>query len=251
MCDPCGLVALPSVRNRREIWRVGLCQNSIHRNEPEQRVVAPFTERDDSAEGHVPAHVDRGTCQLVRARVAVQNACNASRRRLDEHRSRVVLRVARVNDDRQRRLPCQPQLLGKCAALLGTGRVVVVIVEATLADRDGSLIGELTERRDVASRVEPDRVVRMDSRRKPYDSPMGGRDVPRCASGAEDIPGAAAGADADNRFGSTFLRPPDYVAAVAVERRVGEVRVAVNVPFDVAVFLGHFLSIQSSTGLAM
>ena len=78
-----------------------------------------------------------------------------------------------------------------------------------------------------------------------------GGDSLGCASGAEDIPGAAPRADADDRSGSRFLRVLNYVAAVAVERRVCEVRVAVDVPFEIPVFLGHFLSIQRSVGPAM
>lgn len=78
-----------------------------------------------------------------------------------------------------------------------------------------------------------------------------GGDSLGCASGAEDIPGAAAGADADYRFGPIRSCAIDYVAAVAVERLVGEVRVAVDVPFEIPIFLGHFLSIHRSVGPAM
>ena len=77
------------------------------------------------------------------------------------------------------------------------------------------------------------------------------RDSCRCTSGAEDIEGAAAGTDAHNGFGSAIPCASYYLAAVTVERRVCEVRVAVDEPFDTPSFRGHFLSIQSSTGLAM
>ena len=73
----------------------------------------------------------------------------------------------------------------------------------------------------------------------------------RCASGAEDIPGAASRADADYRFGSAFLRALNYRVAVAGERLVGEVCVAVDEPLDIPIFLGHFLSIQRRVGPAM
>ena len=70
-------------------------------------------------------------------------------------------------------------------------------------------------------------------------------------SGAEDIPGAASRSDADDCFGPAIAGPGDYIAAVAVERFVCEVRVGVDEPRATLVFLGHFLSIQRRVGPAM
>ena len=92
--------------------------------------------------------------------------------------------------------------------------------------------------------------MRMNSRRVKNESGMPGGDGCRCTSGAKDIPGAASRADADYCLGSIVLCSCDYRAAVAVERRVGEVRVAVDVPREIPIFLGHFLSIQRSVGPA-
>ena len=114
-------------------------------------------------------------------------------------------------------------------------------VEATLPYRDCTSGNVFADALDVARGIEPLRVVRMDSRGVPDESWIGAGHFPRCASGAEDIPGAAAGADADDRFGSTFTRPPDYIAAVAVERFVCEVRVAVDERCATDDFFGHFL----------
>jgi hypothetical protein len=75
----------------------------------------------------------------------------------------------------------------------------------------------------------------------------GGR-ITRCA---DDIVGATPRSDADYRAGARVARPLDYLAAVAGERRVGEVRVAVDEGWNADVLRGHFRSIQSSTGAAM
>ena len=91
----------------------------------------------------------------------------------------------------------------------------------------------------------------MHSRGEPDKAGIFVRDHHRCTSGAEDIPGAASGADADDRRGSRVPCASDYLAAVAGERFVAEVRVAVDVPLEAPSLRGHFLSIQSSTGLAM
>jgi hypothetical protein len=93
--------------------------------------------------------------------------------------------------------------------------------------------------------------MRMYSRSKPHESLIFARHIPGHASGAEDILGAAARADTDYRCGSGIPCASDYLAAVACERFVAEVRVAVDEPFDTPSLRGHFLSIQSSTGLAM
>ena len=126
-----------------------------------------------------------------------------------------------------------------------------MVVEPAFSDGHCPALRMLTQQLDVTTRIESNRVVWMDAGRIPYISLVLARDDGRRASGAEDIPGAAPRADADDRSGSRFLRALNYVAAVAVERRVCEVRVAVDVPFEIPVFLGHFLSIQRSVGPAM
>jgi hypothetical protein len=100
-------------------------------------------------------------------------------------------------------------------------------------------------------RVEPDRIMRMNACRVPDEARVRLGHGPGCTSGAEDVLGAASRADAYDCFGPILFRALDYRVAVAVERRVGEVRVAVDVPLDSPVFLGHFLSIHRSVGPAM
>ena len=90
----------------------------------------------------------------------------------------------------------------------------------------------------------------MNSRRKPHEALVRGGYLTRRASGAEDIPGAAAGTDAHNGVGSAVSCAIYYLAAVTGERFVCEVRVTVDVPFDIPSFRGHCLSIQRRTGPA-
>lgn len=141
------------------------------------------------------------------------------------------------------------------STLLTARRIVIVIVKAALTYSDGSSGGKLSQAFDVPRRFETLGVVGMHSGRKPHETGKCSGHGHGCMSGAEDIPSAAAGSDADDRISPVVPCPFDYLAAVAVERLVGEVRVAVDEPFDepfdIPSFRGHFLSIQSNTGLAM
>ena len=72
----------------------------------------------------------------------------------------------------------------------------------------------------------------------------------RITRGSENISRAAAGTDADYCAGPGDAGPLDYLVAVAGERRVGEVRVAVDEVWNAAVLRGHLRSIHNSTGAA-
>ena len=183
-------------------------------------------------------------------RVTVKHAENAVRARLSHHRPRVIFRIARVDNHRHTKLRCQRELIRKSSPLLAPRRIVVVVIETTLAERHSTLCDEVPQSGDITC-PEPLGVVRMDAGREPHEAGVRGCNCGRCTSGAEDIPGAASGTDAHNGFGPAIPCAIDYLAAVAVERRVGEVRVAVDEPFDIPSFRGHFLSIQRSTGAAM
>jgi hypothetical protein len=187
----------------------------------------------------------------MRAGVAVQNSPDAAFCGFGNHRARVVFRITCVHYDRLAGFLRKSELPGEGTPLLGARRIVVVIIEPALAYRDSASMNELPQQCDISLCIESDCIMRMHARREPDEARTPGRDAGRRASGAEDIPGAAARADADDGLGSVFLGALDYRAAVTVERRVGEVRVAVDVPLAIPVFLGHFLSIQRSVGPAM
>jgi len=72
----------------------------------------------------------------------------------------------------------------------------------------------------------------------------------RCARGAEWVVGSAAGSNADDGTRARIAGALDYLVAVAVERRIGEVRVAVDEVWNAVVLRGHLRSIQRRTGLA-
>lgn len=167
------------------------------------------------------------------------------------HRLRVRFSISRVYNNRTLQLGRQHQLLGECAALLEPRRIIVVIIEPAFANRDGTCFHQRQELRDMRCRIESRRIVRMHAR--------GMKDVPgvraserRCvARSGQNIVCTAAGSDADYRAGARLACPLDYLVAVAGERRVGEVRVAVDEVWNADVLRGHLRSIQSRTGLAM
>jgi len=251
VAHPRWLISLSTIWNRREVGRVGLCKNSVIGNEPEERIVIPFLECDDPGKRHIPPHFDRRLRELMRAGVTVEHADDTGTSRFGDHRSRVILCIPRVHDYGPAQLASECQLRGKRATLFLPRRIVVMVVETALSDRHRATSDESLELSDVVSRMESVSVMRMYTRSAPYISRILSRDDRRCASGAEDIPGAASRADADYSLGSAFLRALNYRVAVAGERLVCEVRVGVDEPLDIPIFLGHFLSIQRRVGPAM
>ena len=243
--DPGRLVSLSSERDRRQIWRVGFDQQPVARHEAEQLGVSPLFERHDSAERHVPTRGDGVLCQRVRPGVAVQDADYAGRLRFGDERTRVILRLPSVHHDRLLRLRGQTYLGGKGGALSLARRVVVVVVEAALTYRDrGSQ--QLAQPRNVAPLIESGCVVRMDSRgREDIAGKLGrvfGRER-RCLQRLSYT---------DDSRRARIAGARDYRVAVAGERRVGEVGMAVDEDVRTPpVLRGHLRSIQRSTGAAM
>jgi len=120
-----------------------------------------------------------------------------------------------------------------------------VVIEAALADRNGGS-QEYTQLRDVALFVEGGGVVRMDSRRREYKARILRRVFRRERSRLQRLP------DADDSRRARFAGACDYRVAVAGERRVGEVGMAVDEDLRTPpVLRGHLRSIQRSTGAAM
>ncbi len=125
-----------------------------------------------------------------------------------------------------------------------------MIIEAAFADCDGATGNQLAKGSNIANRVEAGSVVRVDARRMRNEAGIARREGGGIASSSEDISLAAARPDADYRAGPGDTGPLDYLVAVAGERRVGEVRVAVDEVWNAVVLRGHLRSIQRSTGLA-
>jgi hypothetical protein len=98
--DPGGLVPFSPEGNRRQIWRVGLDEQTIARHQPHEVVVLPLVERDDPGERDVPSRIERNLGERVRAGVAVQDADHALDPGIANDRTGIVFGVPRVDDDR-------------------------------------------------------------------------------------------------------------------------------------------------------
>jgi len=162
---------------------------------------------------------------------------------LIEQRSRVVFRFPRVNDDGEMHLGSKSYLGGKRRALRWARRIVVVVVEPALPDRDRSA-KKLTEPGDVALLVESGRIVGMDARRRENKRRVLGGEGSRNRRYFKRL------ADANDSHRARVAGAGDYRVAVAVERRVREVGVAVDEVWRAPVWRGHLRSIQRSTGAA-
>ncbi len=110
---------------------------------------------------------------------------------------------------------------GERGALRVAGRVVVVIVEAALAHRDRGR-KQLAQPGDIARLIETGSIVRMDSRGGEHETGITRREFSRTRGGLEGL------SDADDRRRARIAGAGDYRVAVAVERRVREVGVAVD-----------------------
>jgi hypothetical protein len=242
--NPRRLVSLPAVWDRREIRRIGLDQKAIARHHPNEIVVSPLLERHDAGERDIPAGGDRKFRQRSRAGVAVQNSGNSGALCLANCGSGVVLRVTSVNHYRSLGFVCEHNLRREGGALRIARRVVVVVVEAALPHRDGTALQKAAQSRYVALGVEGRGVVGMNARCRENEACIfrGVLSGERCR-----IDGLA---DADDRDRARIAGAGDYRVAVAGERCVREVGVAVDEACRAPVLRGHLRSIQRRTGAA-
>jgi len=220
--DPRRLVPLSPEGDRRQVRRVGLHQQPVSRHQAQQVVVSPLVEGHYPTERHVPAGAKRELRQRVRARVAMHDTDDAASLRLLDERPRVVFRVARVNDYGSLGLGGEGYLGGKRRALGRARRIVVVIVEATLADGDRGVLEKLAKPGNIAPLVECGRVVGMDSRRRENETRIFDREFSCESRHLERL------SDADDRRRARIAGAGDYRVAVAGEGRVREVGVAVD-----------------------
>jgi hypothetical protein len=114
------------------------------------------------------------------------------------------------------------ELGGEGIALEVARRIVVVVVQPTFADRYGATAEKLAQPRNVASRIESSGVVRVDSRRGEDEAGVIRGDSRGNRGRIERL------SDADNRRRARLAGAGDYRVAVAGERRVCEVGVAVD-----------------------
>jgi hypothetical protein len=244
ICDPHRLVSLPAMRHRREVGRIGLDQKAIARHHSNQIGVRPLLERHDAAEGDAPTRRDREFRQGLRTGVAVQDSGYSGGARLANCGSRIVLRVACVDDYRALCLVGERNLGRERGTLRIARRVVVVVVETALTHCDRASLEKVTELRDVALGVERCGVVRVNARGRENEAPVFLSVLSRQRSGIHGF------ADADDRGRARIAGAADYRVAVAGERCVREVGVAVDEACRAPVLRGHLRSIQRRTGAA-
>lgn len=137
-------------------------------------------------------------------------------------RAGIVFRVSGVDDYRLAQLSSERNLCRECGALGFAGRIVVVIVESALADRHAGMSEQVTQPRKVARGVKRGCIVGMYSGGR-KDEP----EIVRRALGGnrrcrERLP------DAHDRQRARIAGARDYRVAVAGERCVREVGVAVD-----------------------
>ena len=241
---PGRLIALSTERYRSEIWRIGLDEKPLARYGSYEVIVAPLLEGDDATEGHVPSRVDSKFGEGKRARIAMQDTHYSRRASLANHCARVLLCVARMDDEGLRGFRSKPELGPKRSHLRAARGVVVVVVEPALTDGDGSVLQESAKQRDIATGIKGNGVVRVHARRREGETWIVVRDR---RSGGCRFEGLA---NADDRQRARIPGAGNYLVAVAGERRVREVGVAVDEDWRAPVCRGHLRSIQSSTGAA-
>ena len=174
----------------------------------------------------------------------MQDSGDSSAARLRDRGSGIVLRVAGVQDYRTLRLVSERNLGRESGALRIARRVVVVVVETALANSDRASLEKAPELWDVALRVERCGVVGVNARGRENEA----RVFLSVLSG--QFGGIDGFADTDDRGRARIAGAGDYRVAVAGERCVREVGVAVDEAGRAPVLRGHLRSIQRRTGAA-
>jgi hypothetical protein len=95
------------------------------------------------------------------------DACGAS---FVDYRASIILGVSGVNDDGLTQLRREGDLRRQGSALRVARRIVVMVVEAALADRDRGASEQLTKLRKIPRCVERCGVVGMDSGGREYEA---------------------------------------------------------------------------------
>ena len=139
-----------------------------------------------------------------------------------DDRASIVFGISGVDHDRLVQLTSERDLRRECGALGFARRVVVVVVESAFANRDGGLSKQLAQLRNVARRVERCCVVGMYSRSCKDEPGILSRALGGHRRGCQRL------TDADDRQRARNAGARDYRVAVAGERCVREMGVAVD-----------------------
>ncbi len=162
-----------------------------------------------------------------------------------DHRPRVILGVAGMHDQGLTHFYSDSDLSFECGPLNFARRVVIVIIQAAFtycdsATRDGGM-----DQGHIARSIKTGRLVRVHAGRPVDEAIVVAGDSFRGIAGIEN------GSDADDALSAQGAGALYYRVAVAFERVVAEVRVAVEeVREPVVVWRGHLRSIQRRIGPA-
>ena len=107
--------------------------------------------------------------------VAMQYTLDSGPVRVNNDCARILFGVPGVHDDRPLRLGGKRNLCGEGVSLSPAGRVVVVVVETAFADGDSASIEQLAQLRNVAARIKPCGIVRVDASRRENETRILGR----------------------------------------------------------------------------
>jgi len=111
--------------------------------------------------------------------------------------TRIVFGIARVYDHRFREVTRQCELLGESTPLLQSRRVVVVVIESALSDRDGAGGNDLLQRADRRRCVESRSIVWMNAGGEERVARKARRERCRLARRGQNVGRSASRADAD------------------------------------------------------
>ena len=155
-------------------------------------------------------------------RVAVQDSEDARNPGIADDRPGVVFRISRVDDDRLADVGSERNLSRERGALGFAWRIVIMIIESALADRHSGTAKQVAQFRNIARRVECGCVVGMDSGSRKHEPRVVRRILGGDRRRGERFP------DADDRPRARIAGARNYRVAVAGERCVREVGVAVD-----------------------
>lgn len=245
--DPRRLIAPSTMWDWRQIWRVGFYQNAVVGDATNHIVAVPVPERDNSAERYVPTGFERDTRQLDGTGETVKHATHPFCSGFADHVRGIFVGVAGVHHNRARESPGELELHRERATLQVARRVVVVVVESAFSDRNRAGVEQALQSGNICTRIERCRVVRMDSGRKSDEARM------RCRNPGRSVRLLDRCTDTDDARSARVAGADDYRVAVAGERFVGEVGVAVEEAFHAGelALRGYLRSIHRSTGPAM
>lgn len=152
----------------------------------------------------------------------MQHADDSGPARLLDHRRGVLFRFPRVHDDRATGVSRERELRGERAALLVARRMIVVVIQPALSDRDRAGAQELSDGVGIPERVEARGIVRMHPGGEPKEVRMAAGQLLRPSRGIERL------TDTNDTDRPGLTGAVDGLIAVGVECRIREVGVAIE-----------------------